>query len=81
MIDAVHRTLNRILNRHPYSDTLTRPAFNDSVRMVSSGCRKRSIPPTDSTEDPKIQDARLILYWYLGTAYYEGGGECLRLEK
>lgn len=47
MIDAEQRILNRILNRHPYSDTLTRPASNDSARMVSSGCRKKSIPPTD----------------------------------
>ena len=30
MIDAEQRTLNRKLNRHSYSDTLTRPAFNDS---------------------------------------------------
>ena len=53
MIDAEQRTLNRILNRHPYSDTLTRPALNDSVRTVSSVCRNRSVSPTDSAEEPK----------------------------
>ena len=52
MIDPVQCTLNRILNRHPYSDTLTRPALNDSVRTVSSGCRNRSVSPTDSAEEP-----------------------------
>ena len=30
MIDPMQCTLKRILNRHPYSDTLTRPHFAES---------------------------------------------------
>ena len=43
--------LNRPLNRHPSSDTLTRPASTDAA-IVDPGIHKRSSLPTDSTEDP-----------------------------
>ncbi len=52
MIDAEQQTLNRTPNRHPYPDTLTRPASDDPARMVRPGCHTKSIPPTDSAEDP-----------------------------
>ena len=51
MSDPLNRPLTRTLNRHPYSDTLTRPASTDAT-MVASSIHKRSSLPTDSTEDP-----------------------------
>jgi hypothetical protein len=46
MTDTLARTLNRPLNRHPYSDTLNRPA--SAVSIVG----KHRNPPTDFAEDP-----------------------------
>jgi len=52
--DTLHRTLARILNRHPYSDTLNRPP--------SIGHAAATIPlvgntqlPTDSAEEPEMK--------------------------
>jgi outer membrane protein assembly factor BamB len=50
MIDTLYCTLNR----HPYSDTLNRFAFNDGHRVA---CQKGK-SPTDSAEVPYIQIVR-----------------------
>ena len=51
MSDTLNRTLARSLNRHPYSDTLNRPASIGHVAATIPLAGNTQLP-TDSAEEP-----------------------------
>ena len=52
--DTLHRTLARILNRHPYSDTLNRPPSIGHAAATTLLVGNTQLP-TDSAEEPEMK--------------------------